>query len=783
MLRNSNAKYKKQILSSIPATEILPYLYHIDPYTIKTDKGDLVMIYEIDGVDFSTQEEDEIYAWSLSKQKTWKALNSPDLSIWTHLIHEKYNGTKLPAQFKNKICQEIYDKYNERVVNNLYVNRYFISIVMSGSRGLEAVRDMIDKGGVVETELMAKRLKQKARILESDFIQAGINPLILQKEDGSLVSEAAELIARIYNGKWERQPILQSNLNETLPSVGLLATREVIEQWDVADEQSGAILVAQDYDRRTHPNQFNELLTLNFPFILSQSYSFIPHVAADIIVSRMIKDMEGSQDKAQDRTDELDHLRKLMAGGDLTLGTFHITFHSSDKDINTAVHNLDEASSILRKGGVNMKRSIFAAESDFLGQFPGNHKDVVYTIDATDENFSHFNSFHNYPINKPNETYWGDAVCLIPTVANTPDYISWHDYDVGHTIILGETGSGKTVTQNMLLLFSQKFDPLLTIFDAKRNAEVLVKLLKGKYFNFEIGVPTHLAPFQMEPTEANKSFCKDLAKIMVTAIEKKITLEEIEQINWAIDQLMNDLVPIEERTVTRLGEFLTNQGENNLYEKLHLWMKGGKLGWVFDNNKDLLDLNSNTIGFNTDNILDMDEAKSPVMAYLWYRIEARKTGKKSMIVFEEFHQTLEDDYFVNKMKKGLKMDRDKNIMYIFTSQSPSDAIDSKIAKTIVEQIGTSIFLSNPKAEYEDYKRFKTTRKEFNIIKTSTRGSRRFVLKKGNKSSVHNFNLEKIKEYLPYASAGKNLIHIFEECVEKYGDDKWEKPYLEEAKNV
>jgi type IV secretion system protein VirB4 len=245
---------------------------------------------------------------------------------------------------------------------------------------------------------------------------------------------------------------------------------------------------------------------------------------------------------------------------------------------------------------------------------------------------------------------------------------------------------------------------------------------------------------------------------------------------------MSEDIHVSERTVTRLGEFFTNQGENNLYEKLHLWMNAGSLGWIFDNKEDLLNLNTDAIGFNTDNIITLDEAKSPVMAYLWHRVKSRKTGQKSIIVFEEFHQTLDDDYFVREMKTGLKMDRDKNLMYIFTSQSPSDAIESKIASTIVEQVATTIFLSNPKAEYDDYKRFNTSKEEFDIIKKSTKGSRRFIIKKGNKSTVINFDLQKIGEYLPLVSAGKNLTPIFESCIKKYGD-KWEKHYIEEAKYV
>lgn len=68
----------------------------------------------------------------------------------------------------------------------------------------------------------------------------------------------------------------------------------------------------------------------------------------------------------------------------------------------------------------------------------------------------------NYPVGRASGNHWGEAAALLVTPVRSPFYFSLHASDphstdggtrrdIGHTLILGPTGSGKTVWIGFLL--------------------------------------------------------------------------------------------------------------------------------------------------------------------------------------------------------------------------------------------------------------------------------------------------------------------------------------------
>ncbi|MGE0760021.1 MAG: hypothetical protein AB7O38_23615, partial [Pirellulaceae bacterium] len=58
-----------------------------------------------------------------------------------------------------------------------------------------------------------------------------------------------------------------------------------------------------------------------------------------------------------------------------------------------------------------------------------------------------------------------EAVAALETQHQTPYHLTLHVQDVGHTLILGATGSGKSFLLNFVLTHVQKYDPLTIVFD------------------------------------------------------------------------------------------------------------------------------------------------------------------------------------------------------------------------------------------------------------------------------------------------------------------------------
>ena len=792
MLTNSKSKYKKEILNSVPGSSVINITKPVDEYTVKTERGDFVRCYELSGFSYQTASDDSLKSFALLKKRMLKALSSPDIAIWTHLIHEKYSdglayeNIYLNAEFDNDFSQEVYDQYNKSLKDGVFINRFFISIVMKGIDSLDVIRKILDKKGIQNNlELNLSKFKQKAQIIETDLSGLNIKPLFaLKKRNNRLVSEISELYGRLYNGEWKEVPVTLNDLNESIPSNGVFFKKESIVQMGTKNTQYGAILGVKEFDGNNNIHQFDDLLSLNFTFVMTQSFCNLSQRESEKIIKKVVKERAAI---GRDDNDSIDLLVKSLIDGESIAGSFHTTFFSSASNIDIAADNLDRAESILRGSGIITNRALLDAEPCFLAQLPGNFKEITYSAFITGDNFSLFSFFYNIPLGNKKNNHWGDAVYLAKSSCNTPVYINFHEADVGHTTYLGKTGSGKTLLQNLNLLFSQKFNPSLSIFDSKLNAQPLINALNGNYYDFTFGENTGLAPFQLEPSTTNKMFLNVLVQMMAEFVEEGLTIEQINEISWAIDSFMSDEVAKEQRTVSSFIKFFPNQGEGNLHDRLIMWSKGYKLGWVFDSETEEMDLSNKVIGFNMDNLMSENKDKknniaSLVCSYLWHRIEEKKTGEKGIIVFEEYHQLLSHPLMIEKMGKGLKMDRSKNFLYKFTSQSVSDALNSPIASAIKEQISTYFLLPNPNGVYDEYKKINITEEEFKIIKDSDISSRRGIYKQGHSSVVMNFDLSCIKKYFPILSANTELNNLFSQCKKDYGD-KWLSNYLEKTKNA
>jgi type IV secretion system protein VirB4 len=81
-------------------------------------------------------------------------------------------------------------------------------------------------------------------------------------------------------------------------------------------------------------------------------------------------------------------------------------------------------------------------------------------------------SLHNYPAGKASANHWGPAVTVLNTTSGTPYFFNFHVRDVGHTMIIGPTGAGKTVLLNFLCAQAQKFNPRTFFFDKDVQSKI-----------------------------------------------------------------------------------------------------------------------------------------------------------------------------------------------------------------------------------------------------------------------------------------------------------------------
>ena len=139
---------------------------------------------------------------------------------------------------------------------------------------------------------------------------------------------------------------------------------------------------------------------------------------------------------------------------------------------------------------------------------------------------------------------------------------------------------------------------------------------------------------------------------------------------------------------------------------------------------------------------------------------------------DEFSRLLTDPAFEQFAKDGLKVWRKLNGVLCAATQSPSDALASPIARTIIEQTPTKVFFPNADASLSEYTEgFGLTEREFRLLKDQLEpGSRMFLVKQGHHSVVCQLDLKGFSAELAVISGRASSVERLYSIMEKVGPD-------------
>ena len=89
------------------------------------------------------------------------------------------------------------------------------------------------------------------------------------------------------------------------------------------------------------------------------------------------------------------------------------------------------------------------------------------------------------------------ALAQVETVGSTPFFLNLHVGDVGHTMIVGPTGSGKSVLLNFLETQIRSVpDARIYVFDKGGSSRVLAAAVGGIFYDLGNESSTHSQSFQ-----------------------------------------------------------------------------------------------------------------------------------------------------------------------------------------------------------------------------------------------------------------------------------------------
>ncbi|TJW70184.1 MAG: conjugal transfer protein TrbE, partial [Mesorhizobium sp.] len=267
---------------------------------------------------------------------------------------------------------------------------------------------------------------------------------------------------------------------------------------------------------------------------------------------------------------------------------------------------------------------------------------------------------------------------------------SLHVGDVGHTLVVGPTGAGKSVLLALMALQFRRYGRAQVFaFDFGGSIRAATLAMGGDWHDLGGGLTEGMeASVSLQPlARIDNTYERAWAADWIVAILGRegipINPEAKEHIWTALSSLAS--APAGERTITGLSVLLQ---ANNLKQALRSYCIGGPYGRLLDSEAEHLGAAA-VQAFEIEGLVGTGAAPA-TLSYLFHRIGDRLDGRPTLLIIDEGWLALDDEGFAAQLREWLKTLRKKNASVVFATQSLSDIDNSGIAPAIIESCPTRL---------------------------------------------------------------------------------------------
>ena len=292
------------------------------------------------------------------------------------------------------------------------------------------------------------------------------------------------------------------------------------------------------------------------------------------------------------------------------------------------------------------------------------------------------------------------ALAILETQWQTPFHYDLFHGDVGHTLVLGSTGAGKSFTLNFLLVQALQYHPRVLILDLGGSYRWITRFLGGGYLELSPDDATghggfRLRPFALPRTERSVQFLTGWIMRLLRIGGWTVTGSDPSEIRARIEDLY--AFPPARRTMTVFVHSLPAA----MWPAMGRWYGNGAWGRYFDNPADGDDLE--LADWHVIDLAGAAEHEDLCEAALFYLLERLRltlenpdeTARVKLMVVDEAWRYLRDPAVLAYLAEAAKTWRKKNAALIMAIQSAVDVTGTAGAEALLESMPTKLFLANP----------------------------------------------------------------------------------------
>jgi type IV secretion/conjugal transfer VirB4 family ATPase len=528
----------------------------------------------------------------------------------------------------------------------------------------------------------------------------------------------------------------------------------------------------------------SDIWRLDFSFSLS--VRFAPTKIEEVIMNLRRKRLSSLLSHFGGKSHQTNEAGLLVESGEEKIISSDLIITIYGDDIDELSHNREVMRGFFGRKGIILYHENINQPFCYFGQLPDyyilrNYRTQMLSV----RNLSDLVSFVGASKGISKNSFGNSPVCqfLTPnkTIYNFHFHISDRAEALGHTLIVGGTGSGKTTTTMYMLLQCLKYENMkILAFDSGNGFKIPFKAFNGDYLDLDNHDNVSLNPLLLQETSNNKVFLKKWFELLSGGVEDneiKIIEDVIEYI--FIAQKMGK-IPTINNSVGNFGLRDANKGKASIALKLSKWFRGGVYENIFNHERDSLSFSSSLVGFNMGKVINNPELLPVVTSYIFHSFmeHVGVRGLPHICFIDEMSKYLTNPIFARLILENFQELRKRNGVMIGAVQNPSDLSETEIGQKLINNAGNYLlFPCQTMSQAKHYRdAFSLNDREMNFIFNSSNKREILWKPKDSQSVILDVDLSFMGDKLKLLSSSARDINLVAELEKEHKDD-WVRHYV------